>query len=347
MRLKSLTAASAWSLLALSSAAQQKQGRSITVAAGAFDRHNAIVTVTIPDGKESALLFLNDGKGPTIPTQVGANGEVTFVLPELKAGETRTYSVAVGRPGPAPGAVPPRPVVEARRDGAVVRVTASGKPVLTYQAEPGEFLRPNIKPIFKRGGYIHPVFTPDGRAITDDYPVDHPHHHGIWWAWTKTEYDGRQPDFWNMGDGTGRIDFESLDGTWNGRIHGGLTATTRFTDVTGGRSEVVLKDRWNVRVYAVSADSVHDLDIVSTQTRRRQARCCWICATAASASAVTFSGMAGETRRCFSRRRARRARTATARRRAGRTWAACWTAARPASPSWITRRTSDRRSPRA
>src|SRR5688500_14103688 len=209
MRLKLLAAASVVVLVALAPAAQQQRDRpTITVAAGAFDRHDTIVTFTIPEVKGSALLFLNDGKGPTVPTQLGANGEVTFVLPELKAGETRTYSIAVGRPAPAPGPVPPKPAVEARLDGAVVRVTASGKPVLTYQAQPGEFPRPDIKPVFKRGGYIHPVFTPEGRAITDDYPADHPHHHGIWWAWTKTEYDGRQPDFWNVADSTGRVDFD-------------------------------------------------------------------------------------------------------------------------------------------
>jgi Methane oxygenase PmoA len=264
MSLKLTAALSGVALLALSSAAQKQAVPTITVDAGAFDRHATIATAIIPGAKESSAVFLNDGKGPTIPAQVGANGDVTFVLPELKAGETRTYVVAVGRPA-APVAVPPRPAVEARRDGAVVRVTAAGRRVLTYQAEPGELPRPDIKPIFRRGGYIHPVFTPEGRAITDDYPVDHPHHHGIWWAWTKTEYDGRQPDFWNMGDGTGRIDFDSLDRTWNGRIHGGLTATTRFTDVTGGRSEVVLKDRWDVRVYALEDSKFLVFDIVSTQ----------------------------------------------------------------------------------
>ncbi len=235
----------------------------LTVDAGAFDRHGTVVSVTVPGVKETILLYLNDGKGPTIPTQVGTNGEVTFVLPDMKAGEKRTYTINMGKPGLA---VPPKPNVEARRDGAVVRVTASGRPVLTYQAEPGEFPRPDIKPIFKRGGYLHPVFTPEGRAITDDYPVDHPHHHGIWWAWTKTEYDGRTPDFWNMGDSTGRVDFDSLDATWSGRVHGGLTATTRATDVTGGRSDVVLKDRWDVRVYAADADAkLLMFDVVSTQ----------------------------------------------------------------------------------
>ncbi len=252
-------------LLAQSKEARSKKAQlpTLTVDAGAFDRQGTVVTTTVPGVHETSLVFLNDGKGPTIPTQAGANGEITFVLPQLKAGEKRTYAINVGKPGLA---VPPKPEVEARRDGAVVRITASGRPVLVYQAEPGEFPRPDIKPIFKRGGYIHPVFTPEGRAITDDYPVDHPHHHGIWWAWTKTEYDGRQPDFWNMGDSTGRVDFDSLDATWSGRVHGGLTATTRFTDVTGGRSDVVLKDRWEVRVYAADADAAFLMfDLVSTQ----------------------------------------------------------------------------------
>ena len=262
MRLKLLTVVTATAVLALSIGAQQKQGLSITVAAGGFDRHNTVVTFTLPasaDGADAGVVV--DGKRPGIPLQVGHGREATFVLPELKAGETRRYEIL--RPGNRVRDVS-KPAVEARRDGPVVRVTASGKPVLTYQAEPGEFPRADIKPIFRRGGYIHPVYTPEGRAITDDYPVDHPHHHGIWWAWTKTEYDGRQPDFWNMGASTGRIDFDSLDAMWSGQVHGGLTATTRFTDVTGGRFEVVLKDRWDVRVYAPDA-GVTVFDIVSTQ----------------------------------------------------------------------------------
>jgi hypothetical protein len=253
-------------LLAQSKAQKSKSPpeTTLTVDAGAFERNGTIVSTTLPGLKVATAVFLNDGKHPTIAAQHGPNGEITFVLPHLQPGETRTYTVNAGTPVYA---VAPKPQVQTSRLGTVVRVTASGRPVLTYQAEPGDVPRPDIKPIFRRGGYIHPVFTPEGRAITDDYPVDHPHHHGIWWAWTRTTYDGRQPDFWNMGDATGRVDFESLDATWSGRVHGGLTATTRFTDVTGGRSELVLKDRWDVRVYASDVDAAFFVfDITSTQT---------------------------------------------------------------------------------
>ena len=42
------------------------QPATLTVDAGAFDRHNTIVSVAVPGLKESMRMFLNDGKGPTI-----------------------------------------------------------------------------------------------------------------------------------------------------------------------------------------------------------------------------------------------------------------------------------------
>ena len=70
--------------------------------------------------------------------------------------------------------------------------------MLFYRAK-GVAPRADVKPELVRGGYLHPVLTPAGRTVTDDYPIDHKHHHGIWNAWTSTEYEGRKPDFWNMG----------------------------------------------------------------------------------------------------------------------------------------------------
>ena len=83
-----------------------------------------------------------------------------------------------------------------------------GKPVLRYQADKIP-PRPDITAEFHRGGYLHPLFTPSGVLVTDDYPKDHKHHHGIWTAWTSTEYEGRKPDFWNMGGKKARKDHVS------------------------------------------------------------------------------------------------------------------------------------------
>ena len=111
------------------------------------------------------------------------------------------------------------------------------------------------------------MFTPSGRSITDDYPADHYHHHGIWFAWTKTEFEGRHPDFWNVGDGTGKVEFVSLDRTWSGAVQAGFVSRNRYVDVSAPAPITVLNEEWKVTVYNVgrSGRGYRMFDLVSTQ----------------------------------------------------------------------------------
>lgn len=36
---------------------------------------------------------------------------------------------------------------------------------------------------YPRANYVHPLLDLDGNEITEDFPADHPHHRGIFWAW--------------------------------------------------------------------------------------------------------------------------------------------------------------------
>jgi hypothetical protein len=36
--------------------------------------------------------------------------------------------------------------------------------------------------------------------------------------WTKTEFEGRHPNFLEMGEGKGTVEFVKLDRTWNGAV---------------------------------------------------------------------------------------------------------------------------------
>ncbi len=47
-----------------------------------------------------------------------------------------------------------------------------------------------------RACYVHPVWGLDGEVLTDDFPKDHYHHHGIFWAWPHVGVDGREYDLW-------------------------------------------------------------------------------------------------------------------------------------------------------
>jgi hypothetical protein len=158
------------------------------------------------------------------------------------------------------------PAVTAKRIDKQIVFSANDREVLRYQAEPGEFPRANIKEAFRRGGYLHPIRTPSGRVVTDDFPSNHVHHHGIWMPWTKTEFEGRAPDFWNMGDNKGRVEFVGVDRIWNEEGRSGFTARHQFVDLTAPAPKVALNETWDISVAAFSGDKPrHVIDFKSTQ----------------------------------------------------------------------------------
>ena len=80
-------------------------------------------------------------------------------------------------------------------------ITDGGKPVLRYNYQtndPGEILArvqpDNLKYARARSDYIHPLYGLNGEEMTLDWPVDHPHHRGIYWAWPEVDYKGERGD---------------------------------------------------------------------------------------------------------------------------------------------------------
>jgi hypothetical protein len=66
--------------------------------------------------------------------------------------------------------------------------------VLTYCF--GDQLKEGTDPKYVRSCYIHPLFSPDGRALTCDFPKDHLHHHGVFWAWPVVKTRGQDTQTW-------------------------------------------------------------------------------------------------------------------------------------------------------
>ena len=74
-----------------------------------------------------------------------------------------------------------------------------GKPVIAYNYGPQ--LRNGAPEVKRRSGYVHPVWAPNGIVVTDDFPKDHWHHRGIFWAWPVIDYSGRKYDMWTLTGG--------------------------------------------------------------------------------------------------------------------------------------------------
>jgi hypothetical protein len=241
----------------------------LTVEAGDYDRRGTEVEFGLPEAaKHFYLVKASDGK--RLPLQVKSDLQGAFRIDQLKKGERATYELLA----PLRSAGGPRREnqVVASRDQAKVKFSFTGRqsasrPIFDYQGEPGAFPRADIKPAFRRGGYLHPIYTPSGKLVTDDFPPNHVHHHGVWWAWTNTEFERRKPDFWNVGDGKGRVEFVSLDETWSGPVHGGLRARHRFVDLTATEPVVALNETWEVKAFVPSerSGSYSIFDLVSEQ----------------------------------------------------------------------------------
>lgn len=84
------------------------------------------------------------------------------------------------------------------KDGKLT-VFENGKPVLAYNYEP---VKPpeGVPSRYERACYIHPVYGLDGDVLTQDFPPDHYHHRGVFWAWPKTRIGDRPADIWVCAD---------------------------------------------------------------------------------------------------------------------------------------------------
>lgn len=82
----------------------------------------------------------------------------------------------------------------------------NGKPVLFYQTKPK-----SIDGKFERAGYVHPLYDLDGNVISEDFPTDHLHHRGIFWAWHQVYIGDKQiGDPWICKNFLSRVDDVAL-----------------------------------------------------------------------------------------------------------------------------------------
>ncbi len=254
---------SAFSSLLLLPGFQADPVYDVTVEAGKIDRLQSVVHFPLPDGLADGPLYLENVVGKQYPVQRHNEGG-WFILEDLKAGQKATYTLHVDTsraPQDASG------VAALLGDGNVT-FSLLDNVVFKYNNAKTVLPRNNIDQIYRRGGYIHPVHTPSGILITNDYPSNHVHHHGIWAAWTNTRFQGRKPDFWNMGQGTGTVEPVAMDTTWSGPVMGGVIGRHRYVDLSADAPVDVLNETWETRVFAVNDEDTpyHLFELRVTQT---------------------------------------------------------------------------------
>jgi hypothetical protein len=113
-----------------------------------------------------------------------------------------------------------------------------------------------VDPIFRRSGFIHPLYSPDGLVLTRIQPRDHYHHYGIWNPWTVTKIEGREVDFWNLAKGEGTVRFGGLLSTVAGPVYSGFKVRQEHVMfVREDKTEkIAINEVWDVRTSAITLD---------------------------------------------------------------------------------------------
>jgi hypothetical protein len=121
---------------------------------------------------------------------------------------------------------------ESNQEG--ILLTEKGKPIFFYQKQ-----TKSLNGTHPRANYLHPLYGLNGEVLTEDFPADHLHHRGIFWAWHQLLTEGEQVgDGWeckgiewlvtntdtNVSDGQATLQVQ-VD--WQGELKGKKTSLIR------------------------------------------------------------------------------------------------------------------------
>jgi hypothetical protein len=195
----------------------------IIVSSGAYERHETPVSlsteaITGIHEQELQLFELVEGTYMPVEIQFSTGDEIRmhWILNGItNAGDTRVYEL---RKGPASS----RPkIMNVERSRRSFVLNSGDKPVLQYNS--GTVYPPEgIDTVYRRSGFIHPLYSPNGFILSEIQPPDHMHHYGLWNPWTKTSFRGEEVDFWNLGKNQGTVRFCGLGLVNEGAVFGSI-----------------------------------------------------------------------------------------------------------------------------
>jgi len=238
----------------------------VEVSAGAHTRTDSLVSILLPQDLKSVQVveLIETGFLPVFSQRDSENPERLYwiVSGTTPKGTIRTYHVLLNAEPNTDS------ILEVEnKEGSYLEIRHSGLKVLQYRYGIVEPPTADIPNIYARSGYIHPIWTPEGLIVSDDFSPLYPHHRGLWFAWTKSRYKDRTPDFWNLHKGTGAVRHDELEDIWEGPVFAGFRAAHGYIDFSASSQEEVLNELWEVKVHAAAGpeEGFFIFDVLSLQ----------------------------------------------------------------------------------
>jgi hypothetical protein len=81
-------------------------------------------------------------------------------------------------------------------DAGSLAIADSGRRVMVYSF--GVRAKAGVPKDREHSCYVHPLYGLDGEVLTDDFPADHVHHRGLYWAWPHVRLGSADHDLWTL-----------------------------------------------------------------------------------------------------------------------------------------------------
>jgi len=144
------------------------------------------------------------------------------------------------------------PALRIEQSPEQVTVLQGDAPVLTYQRAPQ-----SLDGKYERAGYVHPLFDLDGNKLSEDFPADHPHHRGIFWAWHQLLVgDVRTGDPWICKDFLTEVRGVDVIECCPQRVAFQASAdwTSPLWTDEAGRKKPIVRELTTIRVHGAASD---------------------------------------------------------------------------------------------
>lgn len=147
-------------------------------------------------------------------------------------------------------------------DDAAIYIRRGGKDLWQYNhaiAHPPA----GVDSAYARSGFVHPMWSPTGKALTRIQPPDHYHHYGLWNPWTSAEFEGQTIDFWNLKERQGTVRYANTQSMIQGPIFAGYSVLHEHVVLKGkAEPKVAMVETQGTNIFATQdEESVYLADI--------------------------------------------------------------------------------------
>lgn len=158
---------------------------------------------------------------------------------------------------------------ECRQTDQEITLSWGDRPLLRYniaERDPPE----GIDDLYRRSGYIHPIWTPSGRIVSGDFAADHPHQHGLFLAFVDTTFEGRSVDFWNQRAGTGAVAHEEVVAVRSEGASAGFEVRLSHSAILPDTDpQPVLRETWSVEARRPPAAATEGVAVIDFRSEIR------------------------------------------------------------------------------